>query len=142
MQDVRKLYDDALVWLQKNPKATTQERQVEYDDLFRRAGVLGLKYALSYKHPCCTLAKRIMRPQDELLQFVLVPGLPADNNLAERSLRPLVILRKLSGGSRSKEGSKTRLTLASLFGTWLARDLNPFLQCLTALRHPSATAPP
>ncbi|WP_410328718.1 transposase [Marinobacter sp.] len=64
------------------------------------------------------------------------------NNLAERSLRPLVVLRKVSGGSRSDEGTKTRLTLASLFGTWAARDQNPVLACLTALRHPPATAPP
>jgi transposase len=49
-----------------------------------------------------------------LFQFVLVPGLAADNNLAERSIRPLVIMRKISGGSRSPEGSQTRLTLAKL----------------------------
>jgi hypothetical protein len=141
-ENVRQLYEDGLAWLEKNPKATAEERQVEYDDLFKRAGDLGLKYAMSYDHPCCALAKRIMRHQDELFQFVLVPGLSADNNLTERSLRPLVILRKMSGGSRSEEGSKTRLTLATLFSTWLARDLNPFLQCLNALRHPPANAPP
>jgi hypothetical protein len=101
-----------------------------------------LAYALDYEHPCCALAKRLMRHQDELFQYLLVPGLPADNNLAERSLRPLVVLRKISGGSRSDRGTKTRLTLASLFGTWLARDLNPFTQCLAALQHPPATAPP
>jgi hypothetical protein len=44
-QDVRKLYDDAFTWLRENPEATSQERQVEYDDLFTRAGVLGLKHA-------------------------------------------------------------------------------------------------
>ena len=75
---------------------------------------MGEQYALTYDHPCCTLAKRVLRHQDELFQFVLVPGLPADNNLAERSIRPLVIMRKISGGSRSAEGTKTRLTLASL----------------------------
>jgi hypothetical protein len=141
-EDVRRLYDDARAWLSKNPEATSQERQATYDGLFERADTLGLKYALSYEHPCCTLSKRLMRHQDELFQFVLVPGLAADNNLVERSLRPLVVLRKVSGGSRSEKGTKTRLTLASLFGTWAARDLNPFVQCLTALRHPPATAPP
>jgi len=142
VKGVRKLYDDAQGWLKEHPEATPQERQAEYEDLFTRTGVLGRQYALSYEHPCCTLAKRIMRHQDELFQFVLVPNLPADNNLAERSLRPLVVIRKISGGSRSDEGTKTRLTLASLFGTWAARDQNPFLQGLTALRHPPATAPP
>ena len=141
-QGVRRLYDEAQAWLKENLDATAQERQVVYDDLFERIGALGLQYALSYKHPCCALAKRLMRHQDELFQFVLVPGLPADNNLAERSLRPLVVLRKISGGSRSDRGTKTRLTLASLFGTWVARGLNPFLQCLMSVRLPPATAPP
>jgi transposase len=139
---VRELYDDAQGWLKDHPEATLPERRAEYEELFARAGRLGRQYALSYQHPCCALAKRLMRHQDELFQFVHVPNLPADNNLAERSLRPLVVLRKVSGGSRSDEGTKTRLTLASLFGTWAARDQNPFLECLTALRHPPATAPP
>lgn len=68
------------------------------------------------------------------------PGAPADNNLAERTLRPLVIMRKISGGSRSPEGFKTRLTLFSLVSTWTARGLNPFLHCVSLLQ--AANAPP
>ena len=109
---VRKLYDDACAWLILHPTPTLAERRSEYTDLFARACRLGEQYALSYAHPCCTLAKRLLRHQDELFQFVLVPGLPADNNLAERSIRPLVIMRKISGGTRSAEGSKTRLDLS------------------------------
>jgi hypothetical protein len=51
-------------------------------------------------------------------------------------------MRKISGGTRSAEGTKTRLTLASLLQTWAARNLNPFAECLAALQHPTATAPP
>ena len=61
------------------------------------------------------------------------PRLSPDNSLAERSLRPLVIAGKISGGSRSAPGTETRLALASLFGTWQARGLNPFQQCLSLL---------
>jgi transposase len=140
--DVRKLYDAAHTWLVAHPAPTLAERRTEYNDLFTQACRLGEQYALTYDHPCCTLAKRMLRHQDELFQFVLVPGLPADNNLAERSIRPLVIMRKISGGSRSSEGTKTRLTLASMFHTWAARHLNPFVECLTALQTPVATASP
>jgi transposase len=140
--DVRKLYDEAHTWLAAHPAPTLAERCTEYTDLFTRACGLGEQYARTYDHPCCTLAKRLLSYQDELFQFVLVPGLPADNNLAERSIRPLVIMRKISGGSRSAEGTKTRLTLASLLHTWAARNLNPFIECLTALQQPVATAPP
>ena len=43
----------------------------------------------------------------------------------QNSLRHLVISRKISGGTRSEAGSDSKMTLASLFGTWRARGLNP-----------------
>lgn len=104
------------------------EREKRYVSLVERAVELGLRYAQS-AHPCRTLAKRLLRHQDELFQFVLVADLRADNNLAERSLRPLVVIRKISGGSRSPAGSQTRMDLATLFGTWKARGLDPLPQC-------------
>lgn len=112
----------------------TAERAEQHDDLFNRVCTLGQHYALESGHPCQTMAKRVLRHQDELFQFVLTPGVPPDNNLAERSLRPLIIMRKTSGGSRSPQASKTRLTLFSLLSTWAARDLNPFLHCVALLR--------
>lgn len=42
---------------------------------------------------------------------------PADNNLAERDLRPLVIARKVSFGSQSAAGAKTRETLMTVLWT-------------------------
>ena len=66
----------------------------------------------------------------ELFVFVAEPAVPADNNAAERSLRPLVISRKISGGTRSQAGTDSKLTLASLFGTWRARGLNPLTPAL------------
>ena len=52
------------------------------------------------------------------------PEVPADNNSAERSLRHLVISRKVSGGTRSEQGTERKMTLASIFGTWRAQGLN------------------
>ncbi len=143
-QQVRQLYGEARHWLDTHPVATTEQRRQKYDDLYQRAWRLGRQYAFEGDHPCWALAKRLMRHQEELFLFLLLPDLPADNNLAERSLRPLVIMRKISGGSRSQAGSRTRLTLASLLGTWQARHLNPFVECLAALQRlaPSASAAP
>jgi transposase len=80
-----------------------------------------------------TLCERVERFLPELFVFVAYPGVPSDNNLAERSVRPLVIARKISGGTRSPKGSSTRMGLASLFGTWMAQGFNPFSQCLALL---------
>ena len=44
-------------------------------------------------------------------------GIPADNNRAERELRPTVIARKVSFGSQSEKGAYTRSILMSIFHT-------------------------
>jgi transposase len=83
--------------------------------------------------PMHTLCERVERFLPELFVFVARPEVPTDNNLAERSVRPLVIARKISGGSRSSKGSDTRMDLFRLFGTWAAQGLNPFFQYLAEL---------
>ena len=130
---VRALYDDARQFLQTSPPPAQAQREEQYLALLQRLQPLGLAYAQAKKHPCQALAKRLLRHQDELFQFVLVDGLRADNNLAERTLRPLVVARKISGGTRSKRGSSIRMSLTSLFATWQARGLNPLTQCLQVL---------
>ena len=136
--DIRRLYDDAQAWRAAHPTASVAERAAIYPVLVNRAVVLGKQYAQVPDHPCHALAKRLLRHQDELFQFVLRDGVSANNNLAERTIRPLVVIRKISGGTRSDEGTKTRLGLASLFGTWYVRGLNPFGECFRLLSH----APP
>jgi uncharacterized coiled-coil protein SlyX len=79
--------------------------------------------------PQRTLCRRVARYLADLFVFVLHPQVPSDNNAAERSLRHLVTARKVSGGTRSPEGTDTRLTLATVFGTWRARGLDPLLAC-------------
>ena len=138
-KSVRQLYDEGQTWLEEHPAPPDTACVAKYADLLARVCTLGKQYALT-EHPCRVLAKRILRHQDELFQFVRHPGVPSDNHPAERALRPLVIMRKISGGTRSDEGSKTRLTLFSLLSTWAARDLNPFLHCLTLLQ--PVAAPP
>ncbi len=82
------------------------------------------------------LCERIERYIKELFVFVAHPGVPSGNNPAERSLRHLVVTRKISGGTRSEAGTDTKMTLATLFGTWRARGLNPYHACLDLLKSP------
>ena len=72
----------------------------------------------------------------ELFVFVAEPDVPADNNPAERSLRHLVISRKVSGGTRSEQGTESKMTLAFIFGTWRAQGLNPLATCRQMLTFP------
>ena len=76
-----------------------------------------------------TLAKRIDKFLDELFTFVEYPQIPSENNAAERAIRPAVIARKVSGGTRSARGSKAKSVLMSLFGTWGAQGMNTYHAC-------------
>jgi len=133
VQGVRAVYDDAQAWLQANERPPQAARETQYLALLARLQPLGLAYAQNKGHACQALAKRLLRHQDELFQFLLIEGLSPNNNLAERSIRPLVVARKISGGSRSQLGTATRMALHSLFETWHARGLNTLQTCLQLL---------
>ena len=63
------------------------------------------------------LASRILKHHQQLVTCLKVPGVPMDNNQAERAIRPHVIIRKRSYQSRSPTGMATHATLMSLVQT-------------------------
>jgi len=70
------------------------------------------------KHPAIWKIQDIFREKaDRLYHWADDRNVPADNNLAERELRPLVIARKLSFGSQSDEGARTREILMTVLHT-------------------------
>jgi transposase len=79
--------------------------------------------------PQRVLAQRIEKHLGELFTFVEYVGCPSGNNAAERSIRPAVIARKISGGTRSQDGSRTRTTLMSVFGTWKLQGKDLLAAC-------------
>ena len=91
-----------------------------------------LELAVPYVDCCLpqsVLCKRLVAFEAELFTFVEHPQVPSENNAAERSVRPRVIARKISGGTRSSEGSNTMAVLASLFETWRLRGENALEAC-------------
>lgn len=79
------------------------------------------------------LIKRLRRHQTDLFTFLDQPGVPFENNLAERSIRPAVIIRKNSYGNRSQQGADTQAILMSIFFTLKKRGHNPTLAIHDAL---------
>jgi hypothetical protein len=65
---------------------------------------------------------RIRNQGETLLTALLVSGVPLTNNLAEQKIRPMVITRKISGGSRSDEGAMTHAVNMSVFQTIKMRN--------------------
>jgi transposase len=80
------------------------------------------------------LIKRLRRHQNDLFTFLDQEGVPFDNNHAERSIRPAVILRKNSYGNRSQHGADCQAVLMSLFRTLKQRGHDPIRTTIDALR--------
>ncbi len=99
-------------------------------------GALCAPYLGVAEAPQRVLCERITKHLAELFVFVEEPAVPATNNAAERSLRHLVTARKISGGTRSAAGTATKMTLATLFGTWRLQGLNPLDECRALLATP------
>ncbi len=118
------------------PGTAPQERGRAQHAFERELLALCQPYLADQAAPQGTLCRRIEAYLPELFVFVADPTVPSTNNEAERSLRHLVTSRKISGGTRSKRGSDTKLALASLFGTWRAEGQNAFLACLHLLSEP------
>ena len=61
----------------------------------------------------------------EMLTFLKVPGLPSDNNHAERMIRPNVIFRKISFQNMSENGARAHEVLMSLLQTLRLQNVEP-----------------
>ena len=85
------------------------------------------------------LCERILKYLPELFTFLTDPRVPADNNAAERSIRPVVVRRKISGSTRSAAGTLCRTTLWTLTDTWHLQGKSVLDGWTDLLRHPAAS---
>jgi len=77
-------------------------------------------------HPGIQKFQDIFRRHPErCFQWVKSPDIPAENNFAERGIRPTVIARKISFGSQSDQGMRTRETLMTILHTARIRSHDP-----------------
>ncbi len=72
------------------------------------------------------LATKIKNGAEKWFTCILHPELPMDNNEAERSLRPFVIMRKIIGCLRSEIGKRNYEVMMSLISTWKKQQKNAF----------------
>ena len=82
------------------------------------------------------LVNRMRGHRDDLLTFLdadLGP-VPADNNHAEREIRPAVMMRKVMQGNRSERGSRAQAALMSIYRTLKLRGHDPLASIVGALR--------
>jgi len=120
------------------PMRALQGREKARDRFERALRKLSEPYVNQANDPRRVLAGRMEKFLYQLFVFLEYPDAPPDNNFAERCLRPAVVARKISGGTRSERGSETMATLRSLFGTWSLRGQAPLDACLQLISSASA----
>jgi transposase len=131
---VRTLYREGVELDQRGPPPSASEREGKAAELRGRAHELGLRGVQNKGHPTHTLGQRLLRHEAELFEFVRQAGVEATNNRAERAIRPLAVARKISGGTRSDDGSTIRMRLQTLFSSWAGKGLDPLQACLDMLQ--------
>lgn len=138
-QSLRALYEEAKAFSHPNQKVRAKARVGFQEQLV----VLATPYP-DANLPQSTLCKRLLQFESELFTFVEYPEVPSQNNAAERAIRPRVIARKISGGTRSPAGSQTMAVLTSLFATWQLRGeecLSTCVRMLADAQKPPVAAP-
>jgi transposase len=126
---------DAVLALYWRARESVEKDLSEIDRCRRRQGFESELLALAQPYLKCknapqrVLAQRIDRFLGELFVFVQHPEVPSENNAAERAIRPAVMARKGSGGTRSPKGSKTSSVLRTLFETWALQGHNSLDAC-------------
>ncbi len=123
-EKVKQIYDEAKLYTHPSVFARQRKRRCFEDALCEVA-----RNHLGPDRPERVLAERILKRIHGLFVFVEKPKVPSNNNAAERALRPIVVLRKVSGGTRSDSGSQTVEVLMSLFATWQARNQDALQTC-------------
>jgi transposase len=99
-----------------------RSQPISDEQYYREAQEIQKKIIEVMKSPAQHLAIRAMQDlfhlnEQRLYHWVQDRRVPPDNNLAERDLRPTVIARKVSFGSSSDAGSRTRSVLMSVLHT-------------------------
>ena len=79
---------------------------------------MALTPASPYEHLCIKAWRELIRDnEDRLFHWVNDRRVRCENNQAERDVRKLVLARKMSYGSQSEKGAKTRQHIMTLLGT-------------------------
>jgi transposase len=144
-RQLRRLLKDGLR-LRKRPDFTKEKYASRIALIHRRLCVLADagRDGLYQDADADRLGKRLSKYRDQLFTFLDTPGVPADNNHAERQIRPAVIMRKNQLCNRSDTGAATQATLMSVYRTLKLRGHDPTKTIAGALRQmlQTGTLPP
>jgi len=130
---IKRILGDALRLDQRRKKmarSVFRQRQKRIEKRF-----LDFAYATYTNKHWRRLSKRLAKYAKDLFVFLDVPGLSRDNNVAERGIRPHVIIRNRSYQNRTDKGSLAHSRLTSLIHTLQLQNKKPLASLQTAYLH-------
>ncbi len=116
-QAVREFVKQGCEFHRLRSKGTLDTTQIVAAKAWLREELLRLETGVVTHGKARTLQARIVNYHREWLVFVDDARVPPTNNLAEQSLRPLVVLRKITFGHRSRAGGERMATLMTVAET-------------------------
>ena len=108
---------------------STKEELLHWMDLIAKRKYHGTEVPKFVRSIC-------VKHRNDLFRFVDNPEIEPTNNLAERGLRHAVVMRKVSGGSRSNKGAETTAKLLSVMQTVKMQEGNVINNLMNLLQNP------
>lgn len=105
-----------ILFFKTNNKETTPIQRTKKANLIKKQLII-ISRIKTRDHNLQKLLNLINKHAGELVVCIKNPEVSPDNNLAERALRPAVVARKISGGSKSKKGALTHEVNLSVIET-------------------------
>ena len=117
-------------FLAKNPSLSQREKQKTVFDNEMKNIVEKYRMFKELQKP----TKYLQNGLGKWYTCLLFPGMEPTNNLGEQAMREHVIMRKIIGCFRSKNGAKNYQYIASLLASWKLQDKNIFEELENLLR--------
>lgn len=118
-----KLFISGIYEARGDPTIELMER---YSEKLEELKALCQKYRNHEHEKTKKLARELLNDWDAIWTVLQYPHMPITNNLAEQALRHWVISRKISYGTRTRQGSRVYTILASVIDTCRQRDVSPW----------------
>lgn len=118
---IRQRFADEVKWVEGHPKAPLKKRVLRYGRAVRS---MDRFLARPWKdRDVVRLAGEYRQRLHTLYTFVRVPGTPWNSNEAEREVKSAVLIRKVSGGRRTKEGTEVMDRILTVWRTCRKRGV-------------------
>jgi hypothetical protein len=100
----------------------SRKRKIEYKRYSKKIqNIIKAKYK---EKDSQRIQTRIANQNTNLITALLYKNVPLTNNLAERAIRPIVVIRKISGESKSNNGTLTLAVTMSILQTLMLQKKN------------------